>query len=166
MGKGRTRGKCRTRAGGRCFSGGMFHVLRPSPLLSLANARQDGRLPRPGPLLVQHGRCFQPPTWVSCNGPLIWSTCKEAAAMFAYRSSWSVDQGAHLPRSIYVGLSNRKTCGCGSNLSHQETAGFSLCCHLPGFSFFVPIFDPQPCMGTEEWRYIKLVLQRTSYNTT
>ena len=34
--------------------------------------------------------------------------------------------------------------GYGSKLNHQETAGFSLWFHLPGFPKRLPIFDPQP----------------------
>ena len=32
----------------------------------------------------------------------------------------------------------------GSKLSHQGTAGFCPCFHLPGFHFLVPIFNSQP----------------------
>ena len=34
--------------------------------------------------------------------------------------------------------------GYGSKLNHHGTAGFGPCCHLPGFPFWVPNFDPQP----------------------
>ena len=38
-----------------------------------------------------------------------------------------------------------KNYGHGSKLSHQGTAGFAPCLHLPGFRLWVPSFDPQPC---------------------
>ena len=37
--------------------------------------------------------------------------------------------------------------GCGSKLTHQGTAGFSLCFHLLGFQNGYPFFDPHPHFG-------------------